>query len=442
MKYLLVLLILVSLNAFPADDYVESLPGYNYSKSKMYSGLLNVDTKRRLHYLFVESQRNPATDPVLLWMNGGPGCSSLLGFTDEHGPLVFEEGTTNLVINEYSWNKQANVIYLEAPAGVGFSEGSFLLYDDVKTSTDNLNALKLWFEKFPEYAKNDFFISGESYAGVYVPTLASKVVEYNSNTQKKINLKGILVGNGVTDSNFDNNYALLDFAWDHGIYGEELKADIDKDCGTERPAKSNSKCNAHIDVVNRIFQKDNINIYDIYRTCYGVKSESNSSLGKYYYTPFLYNDSNAQLQADPPCASSVGARDLFNRIEVKKALHVNQNIEWDMCNNLINIKYTRGDSIAVYPKLLSNNIRILIYSGDTDGAVPINGTKLWLNNMNLPLIKEYHPWSVTENEISGYVQVYKGLNFVTIKDTGHMVPQWKRKEASYMLNQFLANRDI
>jgi carboxypeptidase C (cathepsin A) len=60
-------------------------------------------------------------DPVMLWFNGGPGCSSVLGFTSLHGPYSLEEGATNFTKNSYSWNREATVIYIESPAGVGYS---------------------------------------------------------------------------------------------------------------------------------------------------------------------------------------------------------------------------------------------------------------------------------------------------------------------------------
>ena len=90
----------------------------------MYSGYLDIPESqgRSLHFIFVSSQRDLETDPVVLWANGGPGCSSLLGFSFETGPFVFlNDGDKNLSFNPYSWNKVANMLYLEFPAGVGFS---------------------------------------------------------------------------------------------------------------------------------------------------------------------------------------------------------------------------------------------------------------------------------------------------------------------------------
>ena len=77
---------------------------------------------------------------------------------------------------EQSWSKLANTLYIEAPVGVGFSYSTAGATDynctDDSTADDNLAALHSFYEKFPQFVKNDLFITGESYAGVYVPTLA------------------------------------------------------------------------------------------------------------------------------------------------------------------------------------------------------------------------------------------------------------------------------
>jgi serine carboxypeptidase-like clade 2 len=128
-----------------------------------------------------------ANKPLVLWLNGGPGCSSLDGWANEHGPMMLdEEGHFHL--NNYTWVNAANMIYLESPGGVGFSyinstAQEDLYMDDNTTAKDNLQALLSFFEKFPEMKENDFYISGESYGGIYVPILAYEVIEYNKEVE-------------------------------------------------------------------------------------------------------------------------------------------------------------------------------------------------------------------------------------------------------------------
>ena len=152
-------------------------------------------------------QGNPKTDPVALWLNGGPGSSSLIGFFTENGPFMtndrsLTENTTavpKLFHRETGWQKAASYIFLESPAGVGFS---YCDYDnctasDTSTAMDNHNVLKGFFKGFPEFAKNPFYITGESYAGVYCPTLAEQIMNDAAN---EINLQGLAVGNGCWGS--------------------------------------------------------------------------------------------------------------------------------------------------------------------------------------------------------------------------------------------------
>jgi carboxypeptidase C (cathepsin A) len=88
----------------------------------LYSGTVNITgSSKQLHYVAALSQGDWSKDPVLIWFNGGPGCSSMLGWTQEHGPYVMEDGSTKFVKNAFSWNKEATVIYIDSPAGVGYS---------------------------------------------------------------------------------------------------------------------------------------------------------------------------------------------------------------------------------------------------------------------------------------------------------------------------------
>mmetsp|Transcript_30421 Transcript_30421/g.29783 ORF Transcript_30421/g.29783 Transcript_30421/m.29783 type:complete len:118 (+) Transcript_30421:82-435(+) len=94
---------------------------FNYN---VYSGYLPVSASKTLHYIFVHSMSDPINDPIVMWFNGGPGTSSLLGFFQEHGPCIIDDGETRIKENPYPWNMRANTLYIESPAGVGFSFAS------------------------------------------------------------------------------------------------------------------------------------------------------------------------------------------------------------------------------------------------------------------------------------------------------------------------------
>ncbi|XP_070182957.1 lysosomal protective protein-like, partial [Littorina saxatilis] len=132
--FLCACLLLGATTAAPAADEVKSVPGLKKQPNfKHYSGYLQASGSKKLHYWFLESQNNPASDPMVLWMNGGPGCSSDLGLLSEHGPFRVQDDGVTVLINPFSWNTVANMLYLEAPAGVGYSysdDGNYTTDDD------------------------------------------------------------------------------------------------------------------------------------------------------------------------------------------------------------------------------------------------------------------------------------------------------------------------
>ncbi|EFJ40593.1 hypothetical protein VOLCADRAFT_108101 [Volvox carteri f. nagariensis] len=242
-----------------AADKILSLPGFqNALPSNHFAGYVQVDEQRgrRLFYYFVESERDPANDPVVLWLNGGPGCSSFDGFVYEHGPFTFNlavpgPSTTatatsddaggvagglhvELRSNPFAWNKVANMIFLDSPAGVGLSyseNAADYVVDDVRTAADADRFLRGWFRRFPQYLDNDFYVSGESYAGIYVPNLVRQVLLGNeAGEEPNINIVGYLVGNGCTDERYDGNAHPL-FAAGKSLLPWRGFRELESECG-------------------------------------------------------------------------------------------------------------------------------------------------------------------------------------------------------------------
>lgn len=164
----------------------------------MFSGYIAVDeaATRKLFYWFVEAQDSPDKAPVVLWTNGGPGCSGLGGFFTEQGPFRPNTNGTSLHINPYAWNQVANMIFIEQPAGVGFSTApsDYSAYGDAESASDNANFVAGWFKEYPQFNANKFYISSESYGGHYIPTLARQLLD-NGDVP---NFKGFLVGSPLS----------------------------------------------------------------------------------------------------------------------------------------------------------------------------------------------------------------------------------------------------
>lgn len=172
------LLMAFSMASYPPDLVANrKLPDCDQFDFEIWSGYLDARGTKKLHYVYIESQDNPTTDPVVIWFNGGPMCSSLLGFFQEHGPCVMEDGATQMSTNPYPWNGRANMLYIESPVGAGYSYVNPDHPEDIKTndmqqSIDAYEALTHFYEKFPELLANELYITGESYAGNYVPYLS------------------------------------------------------------------------------------------------------------------------------------------------------------------------------------------------------------------------------------------------------------------------------
>ena len=175
MKLFALALLATAALAAPKEDLMSNLPDAPAFKSDTYSGYLNVSDTKSLHYTFASSMDNPEKDPIIIWFNGGPGCSSMLGMMQELGPIVLDDGEDYFKTNPHPWNERANVLFIESPAGVGWSVAGTeadMSTNDMVQSQDALAALQDWFTEFPEFLSNGLFVSGESYGGIYVPYLA------------------------------------------------------------------------------------------------------------------------------------------------------------------------------------------------------------------------------------------------------------------------------
>jgi carboxypeptidase C (cathepsin A) len=212
------------------QDLVLGLPDVDRLNADWYSGYLDATDTKKLHYVFVTSLTDPINDPVVLWFNGGPGCSSMLALFQEHGPYVIDDGEYYIKTNPEPWNKRANILYLESPAGVGFSTAglpSDYQHNDMSQSKDAMAALLSWYKGYPEYLRNDLYISGESYGGIYTPYLAWQVHQHNQlvkvkKAQTKLNLKGFIVGNGATNWEVDVSRSFPEVMYNFNLIQREL----------------------------------------------------------------------------------------------------------------------------------------------------------------------------------------------------------------------------
>lgn len=244
----------------PAADLVTELPGWQGAlPSATYSGYVNVsDTAgmpMMVHYLYIESEGSPAADPTILWTNGGPGASSMFGIFVELGPLLLNEdslttddykktGVPTLYRNPYAWSKLGGVLMFDWPPPVGFSYcngdptgggKSCGPWDDERMATVQHAAVVGWFAKFPERRTNDLYLTGESYAGIYVPKLAQQILHHRDPSVYP-QLRGFAVGDGCLGSESgicggDQVWWSVLFLYGHGQISNALWEAILATCG-------------------------------------------------------------------------------------------------------------------------------------------------------------------------------------------------------------------
>eukprot|EP00126_Sphaerothecum_destruens_P013118 Sdes_comp22445_c0_seq1m20900 len=292
--------------AFQTDagkaDQILSLPALSFSLPyRMASGYLKVHNKnnRNLFYWFVEAVNDPYNSPIVIWQNGGPGSSSIgAGFFMSHGPVhLFRENET-LYANPHSWNKVANIIFLENPVGVGFS------YSDVKSDyyeitdemqkRDTAHAVQAFFKKFPEFSHLPVFCGGESYGGHYVPNMVDSILQmnrayemyqesgilppdeddYDYSTYVSVNVQGFMVGNGLTNGNYDFLGTCQNLHDQHYISDKEFNLLVDncdltnflKIVGYAEYDPSNQSLKICHDTWNEIenINRDTFNIYNLH----------------------------------------------------------------------------------------------------------------------------------------------------------------------------------
>ncbi|KAE8297096.1 Lysosomal protective protein [Larimichthys crocea] len=438
-----------------APDEVTYLPGMTFKPNfRQWSGYLQARPGKFFHYWFVTSQRDPVKDPLVLWLNGGPGCSSLDGFLSENGPFHVNDDGATLYENTFSWNKIANVLYVESPAGVGYSYSDDKDYatDDDRVADDNYRALQSFFTKFPNFTQNEFFIFGESYGGIYAPTLSLRV----ATGKAKINFKGFAVGNGI--SSFDlNDQSLIYFGYYHGLFGEDLWRDLNINCCDKGNCNffnsSSSTCRIFVDVAFGIVYNSGVNEYALYLDCEGGRSfhkgyeMTMSHLFRNYRKlshTYKFSDQlppTVSLRKVPPCINSTAQMNWLNRGDVRKALHIPDILPpWDICNDAVGGNYTRLYPTVkdVYLKLLSLKLRVLVYNGDTDMACNFLGDKWFVEDLGLKPTTDYQSW-IYDDQIAGFYEQYGNITFLTVKGAGHMVPQWAPGPAFHMFQSFITN---
>ncbi|CAN6214759.1 unnamed protein product [Urochloa humidicola] len=426
-----------------ARDRVPRVPGQSFNTSfAHYAGYVTVSEPRgaALFYWFFEAEMDPGSKPLVLWLNGGPGCSSIAyGLGEEVGPFHVNADGKGVHMNPYSWNKVANLLFVDSPVGVGYSYSNtsddILRNGDARTANDSLAFLLKWLERFPQYKGREFYLTGESYAGHYVPQLAQAIKRYHEGTgDKSINLKGYMVGNALTDD-FHDHYGIFQFMWTTGLISDQTYKLLNIFCDSESFVHTSPQCDKILDMAST--EAGNIDSYSIFTpTCHASFASSKNKVMKR-----LRSVGKMGEQYDP-CTEKHSVV-YFNLAEVQKALHVNPVVgksKWETCSGVVNNHW--GDCersvLHIYHELIQYGLRIWVFSGDTDAVIPVTSTRYSIDALKLPTVTPWHAWYDDDGEVGGWSQGYEGLTFVTVRGAGHEVPLHRPKQALTLIKSFLA----
>ncbi|KAI8073518.1 Alpha/Beta hydrolase protein [Gilbertella persicaria] len=399
------------------------------------SGYMSLKDNKRMFYWFFESESNPAKDPLVLWISGGPGCSSMFGLFMGNGPCFVNQNGNGLIRNAYGWNKKANMIYLDQ-ASYSSSNTTAKVTDSTAASKDQVVILSFCLSlliRLAEYAHSDFHIAGESckllltHAGHFIPAIAHTIQQKNKQNNK-ISLKSIMIGNGLTDPLTQYQY-YQPMACDTQLHGtrpliestslcQQLKQDqvicqkMIETCYqlTDFDAldRSRQTCIEAAFVCQELIVKpvmkaaNDINTYDTRKPC------EEGHLCYYYYDTMTH---------------------YLNQAEIKKALGVSPSVTFEMCKQQIQLDFIgSGDWMRPYvnylPRLLEEGIRVLAYAGDHDLVCHWSGVSAWTNKLVWKEQEEYQASKeqhyMLDNKIMGTIKSNQKLTFIRLFEAGHM----------------------
>ncbi|EEY67048.1 serine protease family S10, putative [Phytophthora infestans T30-4] len=376
-------------------------------------------------YWFFESRNAPATDPLILWLSGGPGVSSLLTLLTENGPCFVNEDLST-TINPHSWNTEANVIWLDQPTSVGYSIGTPA---DVDNNENDVQENIFWFlqgfmDKHPEFKDRSLFLAGESYAGHYVPAAAHNIYRENKTTKKRrLNLQGIVIGNGLVNTVVQSEHGLdmVDNAYNVKLIDDDTlaKAKVaEKQCTALVRA-----CQTNSSVCIDAGEFCEVNVMGAYigagRNMMDIRQECTELDPIYCYGDMVKRITGVfELGRSSADVELAFAADLMKTFE--------QDVE---------------------ALLRDSSIRVLIYHGDADLVCNWYGGLAWTRALTWPHQTEFqeteeHAFEVDARDVGSVWTYAKRLTFLRVFNAGHMALMDQPEVTLEMINRFLRSKEL
>jgi len=438
-------------SAFFVDG--KTIPLVDFDIGPSWAGLLPIsgarNETRQLFFWFFPPGPGGSLDDLLFWTNGGPGCSSLEGLLQENGPFSWAPGTAKPIVNEFSWTNLSSVLFVEQPVGTGYSQGTPNITNEVELSAQLFGFFQQFLEVFSELKGKKFYLSGESYAGTYIPYIADYI--YSHKSQLDLDLQGFWISDPSVSSDVVlEQIPAVDFVhkYEHVFsFNQSFMAHLDQvaqQCGYAGyiqkfvtfppppapfpiPPRSNtSQC----DVWDLIFDaallvNPAFNIYRIFDTF-----------------PVLWDVLG--FPGSFPEAQTLPL--YFDRSDVKKVLHAPQNVDWAECSEID--VFVKGNdrslppAFTVLPGVIEKNKRTVIVHGLGDFILMADGTRITIQNMTWNGAQGFRTpikndsFVVNGMGAMGTAHNERGLTFYEVVLSGHMVPQFSPR-AGFRIMQYL-----
>ncbi|BES88500.1 Carboxypeptidase [Nesidiocoris tenuis] len=391
-----------------------------------YSGFLTINktTNSNMFFWFFPAENNPANAPVALWLQGGPGAPSVDAIFTENGPFVVTD-SLSLKRRKHYWSQEISVIYIDNPVGTGFSftNSDGYVTNESEVGRDLYAALQQFFQLFPEYQKNDFFVTGESYAGKYIPAIAYTIHTNNPTSSSKINLKGIAIGDGLVDP--ENMMVYGEYLYEHGLIDsrmlikfQELEAQVIKQIQAKQ-----------FDDAFVTFDKMLNGDLTPYKTLFW------NATGLTSYFNYVTSNTNTN--------SGGSVENWLAKSKNRLRIHVGDQI-YDEGNKVeMHLKADVMQSVRPWLEVLMDHYRVLLYNGQLDIIVAYPLTMNYVKKLQWKGKKEYEQaerklWYVN-GELAGYAKNAGNFTEILVRNAGHMVPTDQPLWALDMITKFTQN---
>eukprot|EP01092_Planopodium_desertum_P007783 TRINITY_DN321_c0_g1_i1.p1 TRINITY_DN321_c0_g1~~TRINITY_DN321_c0_g1_i1.p1 ORF type:complete len:455 (-),score=72.62 TRINITY_DN321_c0_g1_i1:52-1416(-) len=398
-----------------------------------YSGYITVDTKTfsNTFFWFFPAQNGDADAPLIMWLQGGPGGSSMFGLFSENGPFTVSADGSTLIPNEYTWNQEHAMLYVDNPIGVGFSftisdEGFVTSEDDV--AADLYSFLTQFFQVFPDYQGNDFYISGESYGGKYTPSISYYIHEMNkiAPPAQQINLQGLSIGDGLVDP-ITQFIGISDLLY---YFGMADMAEVQYIQNTYETPFLEALGSGDLLEAFRLFDEFMNGDFYQYHTYFFNITGTND------YFNFL----------DPVYPPNPYPQYLMLNA-TRNAIHVGGNVYWDY-NQTVEY-YLLNDwmtSVASKMPTLMENYKVLVYSGQNDFILGAALSEKWIRAVPWSGSQQFSTvgktiWYVedTDPAPAGYVRQVLNFTQCIVRDAGHLLPLDQPRRASDMIRRWVGD---